>query len=115
MLRRFAFVVIAMLLFERPWLQAILYWQISFLALVFILAGMPFIDLISNKIEVMNEVFVLLIGYHLCILTGFSMEASHRKAFGVSIIVLVLMLICVHYIRWFIGVYWSLKLRYVRR
>ena len=114
MLRRFAFVVVAMLLFERPWLQVILYWQVSFLALALIFAGMPFVDAVTNKIEIINEAFVLVIGYHMCILTGFDIEFRHRKGVGHSIIAFVAILILLHYIRWFIGVYWSLKLRYVR-
>ena len=41
-LRRFLFVVVAMLFFERPWLQAIMYWQISFFALMLLFVGRPF-------------------------------------------------------------------------
>lgn len=115
MLRRFAFVVIAMLLFEKPWLQAILYCQISFLALILVLNGMPFSDPVTNALEILNEVFVLIIGYHVCSLTGFQMERHQRKALGTSIIILVCILIAIHYIRWGIGVYHTLKLKYARR
>lgn len=115
MLRRFSFVLIAMLLFEKPWLQVMLYYLISFLALGLVLNGMPFADPVSNKLEILNEVFVLFIGYHLIALSGYEMESTYRKRLGNSIIVTIMVLITVHYIRWFIGVFKHMKRRYARR
>ena len=104
LLRRFLFVVVAMTYFESPWLQALIYMQVSFFALILLFKGNPFKERITNYIEIFNETIVLLIGYHIAVLTGFNVESMTRIGLGISIILLVTLLIAVHIIRWLQGV-----------
>ena len=108
------FVAVAMTYFERPWLQALIYLQVSFLALILLFKGNPFKELFTNYIEIFNETIVLLIGYHVAVLTGFNVESTTRIGLGVSIIMLVSLLIALHVIRWLSGVILSLKRKYVQ-
>ena len=113
-LRRFLFVAVAMIYFERPWIQAIMYWQVSFFALMLLFKGRPFKEKSTNYVEIFNEVIVLLIGYHLCVLTGFNIGTERRFTIGISIIILVSLLISVHIIRWLIGFIAEIKIKFMK-
>ena len=111
-LRRFLFVAVAMIYFERPWIQAIIYWQVSFFALMLLFKGRPFKEKSTNYVEIFNEVIVLLIGYHVAVLTGFYLNSLIRTGIGLSIIMLVSALICVHVLIWLTDIASSLKAKY---
>ena len=100
--------------FERPWVQAIIYWQVSFFALMLLFVGNPFKDNITNYVEIFSEIIVLLIGYHVCVLTGFNIETERRFSIGISIIILVSLLISVHIVRWLIGFIAEIKIKFMK-
>ena len=76
--------------------------------------GNPFKDNITNFVEIFSETVVLLIGYHLCVLTGFNIGTERRFTIGISIIILVSLLISVHIIRWLIGFIAEIKIKFMK-
>ena len=78
-LRRFIFILGALYLFDQAWLQAILYWLSSMLAIGLLLAVKPFTSPTTNIIESISECVILFIGYHVIILTGFSVKPRARN------------------------------------
>ena len=77
--------------------------------------GRPFKERLTNYIEIFNEFIVLLIGYHVCVLTGFNMNSKTRVWIGLSIIFLVVLLIKLHIIRWLVGFGLKLRTKYKQR
>ena len=72
----------------------------------------PFIDPITNTFEIINEVFVLLVGYHMIGLTGFTVSLEMRYWLGISIMTHIVVLIIINYLRWIFGVFFAIKIRY---
>ena len=64
--------------------------------------------------ETLNELVILLIGYHVCVLAGFDLDPKTRNILGVSIICLVIGMTIVNYTRWFAVLLKAIKLKCVR-
>ena len=114
-IRRIAFVAIAMYLHSSYWTQAICFVVQSSWVMVLLVDVKPFADSTQNRIEIFNEIAILLLGYHMIISAGFNIPNFHRTCVGISAVCLILMLITVNVTRWAFFVAHAIKLRHRRR
>jgi len=63
-LRRVIFVFSAYYLSAYPWIQVILYLVLSKISVAYLLYTEPFDDPFVNKLEIFNELIVMIVGYH---------------------------------------------------
>ena len=113
-LRRVALVLIAMYVGDQPWIQTILFIAISEYACVYLWEVRPFESTTQNRVEIANEVLILILGYHMAVVTGFNVPSWHRYRVGVSTIAFILLLIALNVCRWALFVAHSLKLLFRR-
>ena len=88
--RRLLFAIIIVLLKERPSLRIVLFFYQSIGLLIYVVLVKPFEDPQQNKIEIFNELCILLSGYHLIAFTDFIPQGQAydevRGWFGYSMI-----------------------------
>ena len=82
--------------------------------MMLILSVRPFIHPIQNYVETFNEVFVLIIGYHMMVVAGYNIPAYTRACVGASGICCIVLLIIANILRWCVHIVQTIRL-YVKR
>lgn len=77
MVRRLAFVLIALALPKYPFAQAMLVILSSILVLIYVILARPFSIQSLNRLEYFNELCILIASYHLLIYTDFDFSSPH--------------------------------------
>ena len=101
-LRRIILVLIAVYVHEAPWIQAILFIITSELVCVYLLSVAPFDSRTQNKLEVANELVILVTGYCSAISVGWGMSADHRFYVGLITVFFIAAVILFNLVRWLV-------------
>jgi hypothetical protein len=96
LLRRFMFAVICVLFSGYPSFQIISHLLTSFMVISYICNIQPFRNVFMNKLEMYNELSILIIAYHLFIFTDFVSDNLIQYKFGLSVIVVTVLNILVN-------------------
>ena len=64
--------------------------------MVYLIDVKPFESLPQNLLEIFNELMILLIGYHMILVTGFNIPNYHRTVVGYSAMFYICLLIFVN-------------------
>lgn len=87
-------------LFDKPWLQMLLYLVQSIFMLAFIRNQRPFDNARTNFLESFNELSVLISGYHMILISGFEIEYTIRNRIGTSLIIWLTFMILLNFVLW---------------
>ena len=63
---------------DVPWLQTLSFIAVSQWVTVYLVAVRPYESIYQNMLEMMNELIVLLLGYHMVVLAAFYIPIETR-------------------------------------
>lgn len=97
LVRRVTFVLVALYLPGQPFLQMLCYLVASLVMLGYLLSYRVFVDPTTCAMEILNELMVLLVGFHMVmLLSEGSLNSKKRDLIGLSLVLLMITLIALN-------------------
>ena len=100
--RRLLFVWGTIALHEQPWIQAILFICASICVCIYLMAERPFQSKTQNRLEIANELMILITGYCVAVSVGWNLPTNHRLYVGLATIFFLSIVILFNIGRWLV-------------
>ena len=113
-IRRIAFVLVAIYLHRQPWIQTILFIVASEIVCVYLLSVLPYESKNQNRLEIINEIMVLITGYCMLISVGWNMPPSARLYVGLTTIFFIVAVVLLNIARWLVFLIKYARMNYKR-